>query len=34
MKLFKTIKKNLLENADGICYTINTMFGGNYYPNF
>lgn len=34
MKLFKTIKNNFLENADGICYAINTMYGGNYYPIF
>lgn len=34
MKLFKEIKKNISKNADGICYAINTMFGGNYYPIF
>lgn len=34
MKLFKSLKKNFLENAEGICYAINTMYGKDYRPIF
>lgn len=34
MKFFKLLKKNFLENAEGFCYAINTMYGKDYYPSF